>query len=341
MAKTDELLTIISMKCPNCHQLSDIEFTRELTTLPVPFLKFRKVGGINCKCHVCGRTFKYTNSDKLYRYMTKSGEAFQRSFFINNLISLAIPIIVAIAIVAIASIILPIAAPILNPSHTSLPRVSDNISTPLDLYSYNVDAANQTCYAFFQLSANGTPIDLVALNVSIRVNGNLTYKNIWRYSNKTVSWVNTSHVGSMLNHDDKVQVILNLSRYHFNSTDKVELLFQIFDHTPYVHSYAANAPDVMPVNTGNSSSLNVTGKATIFGHVYLNNFLSPGIMLTFSDMNDSHSIVVDNSGYYRISLLSNTPYTVIATDPDLGVLMNNTTSGTYVNNSTVDIRLHT
>lgn len=59
MAKTDELLTTIGMKCPNCHQLSDIEFHRELVTFPIPFLKLRKVGGITCKCHACGRTFKY------------------------------------------------------------------------------------------------------------------------------------------------------------------------------------------------------------------------------------------------------------------------------------------
>ncbi len=338
MVKTDELLTTIGMTCPNCHQISDIEFHRELDTLPIPFLKLVKVSGITCKCPACGRTFKYANSDKLYRYMNKSGKEFQRSYFINNLLALAIPIVIAIAIIAIASIVIPVVAPILSPPHTSLPRVSDNISTPLDLYRYNVDAANQTCYAFFQLSANGTPIDMTALNVSIMMNGNLTYKNIWRYGNRTISWVNASHVGSMLNHNDKVQVILNLSRYHFNSTDKVELLFQIFDHTPYVHSYTAN---IQAVPTVSAVSTNVTGKATIFGHVYLNNFASPGITLKFSDINDSHSIVVDNSGYYRISLLPNTPYTVIATDPDLGVLMNDTAPRTFVNNSTVDITLHT
>ena len=164
---------------------------------------------------------------------------------------------------------------------------------------------------------------------------------IWRYGNSSIKWVNTSHVGSMMSHDDKVEVILNLSRYHFNSTDKVELLFQIFDHTPYVHPYAADNQTVLPANPGNSSGLSGTGKATIYGHVYLNNFLSPGITLTFNDMNDSRSIVVDNSGYYRISLLPNMPYTVVATDSDLGVLMNDTTPKTYVNNTTVDIRLHT
>ncbi len=341
MVKTDELLTTIGMTCPNCYQISDIEFHRELVTFSIPFLKLIKVGGITCKCHACGRTFKYANSDKLYRYMNKSGKAFQRSFFVKNLLALAIPIIAIIAIVAIVSTLAQVAAPILNPPHTSLPRVSDNISTPLKLYSYNLDAANQTCYAFFQLSDNGTPIDMVALNVSIRINGNLTNMKIWQYNNKSIKWVNTSHVGSMMSHDDKAQVILNLSRYHFNSTDKVELLFQIFDHTPYVHSYKADNQTAQPVNAGNSSSPDRTGKATIFGHVYLNNFTSPGITLTFNDMNDSRSIVVDNSGYYRISLLPNMPYTVIATDRDMGVLMNDTAPRTFVNNSTVDFRLHT
>ena len=250
MVKTDELLTIIGMTCPNCHQLSDIEFHRELVTLPIPFLKLTKVGGITCKCHVCGKTFKYSNSDKLYRYMNKSGESFQRSFFINNLVTLAIPVIVAIAIIVIASIAIPVVTPILSPHNTNVPRVSDNIPTPLKLYGYNVDAANQTCYASFQLSDNGTPIDMVALNVSIRVNGNLTYMKIWRYGNSSISWVNTSHVGSMMSHGDKAQVILNLSRYHFNSTDKVELLFQIFDHTPYVHSYAADVQTVLAGQRG-------------------------------------------------------------------------------------------
>ena len=271
--------------------------------------------------------------------MNKSGEPFQRSFFINNLVMLAIPVIIAIAIIVIASIAIPVVTPILSPHNTNVPRVSDNIPTPLKLYGYNVDAANQTCYAFFQLSDNGTPIDMVALNVSIRVNGNLTYMKIWRYGNSSISWVNTSHVGSMMRRGDQAQVVLNLSRYHFNSTDKVELLFQIFDHTPYVHSYEADVRTVLPVSVVNSSG--GTGKVTIFGHVYLNNFISPGITLTFNDTKETRSIVADNSGYYRISLLPDTPYTLIASDSDIGVLMNDTTPRIFTNNSTIDIRLHT
>lgn len=338
MAKTDELLTTIGITCPNCHQISDIEFHRELVTLPIPFLKLIKVGGITCRCNACGKTFKYSNPDKLYRYMNKSGEAYQRSFFINNLVTLAIPVIVAIAILAIVSTIAQVATPILSPPGTGL-HVSENTPTPLKLYGYSEDAANQTCFASFQLSANSTPVDMAALNVSIRKNGNLTYTKIWRYDNSSISWVNTSHVGSMMGYDDKAQILLNMSRYHFNSTDKVELLFQIFDHTPYVHLYTTGNQTASPINGVNSSSPNVTVKVIVAGHVYLNNFTSPGIMLTFNDTSTLHSIVVDNAGYYRISLISNTPYTIMATDRDIGVLMNDTR--TFTSNSTLDIRLHT
>jgi hypothetical protein len=342
MAKTDELLTTIGMTCPDCRQFSDIEFHRELVTYSVPFLTLKKTSGITCKCHACGKSFKYSNPDKLYRYMNKSGKPYQRSFFVNNLMALAIPVIAVIAIIAIVSAIAQIAAPILNPADTG-PDALENTPTPLKLYSFSVDAANQTCYASFQLSDNSTPVDIEALNVSIRKNGNLTNMKIWRYGNDSISWINASHVGTMMGRDDKAQVTLNLSCYHFNSTDKVELLFQIFDYTPYVHLYTMpNLTDSKNNTTVmNASAKNGTPIAILSGHVYLNNLSSPRMLLTIGGNKKPLSIVTDNTGYYSISLTPNKSYTITASDPDIAGLKSYKTTVKLVNNTTLDIWLHT
>lgn len=340
MVKTDELLTTIDMTCPCCHQKAEIEFHRALDTLSVPYLKLKKIGGITGKCMACSQTFPYSNPSKLYKYMNKAGIPYQRSYLINNLVTISAPIIVLIALVAIILTIAPMVSPMLDNTLHNVLAAPGNEASPLVLYNFSVDSANQTSYATFKLDANSSPVDMSALNVSIWKNGNLSNTDIWRYSNSSISWSNKNHTGTMLDYDDMAKVKVNVSKYHFNGTDKVMLQYQILDTPAYVHAY----PIVNRTVTHNNTTISVnTGTTTpiLSGFVYLNNVTIPGINLTFAGGSKTRSMVTDNSGFYSISLTPNKTYSITVRDPDIANIKYNKTSVKIVNNTTLDIRLRT
>lgn len=340
MVKTDELLTTIYIACPCCHQKAEVEFHRALETLPVPFLKLKKIGGITGKCMACGQTFPYSHPSKLYKYMNKSGIPYQRSYLFNNLVSISAPIIVLIALIAIISTIAPMISPILDNALHNVLAASGDETSPLVLYSYSADAANQTIYATFKLAENSSPVDMDALNVSIWKNGNITNTSIWRYGNTSISWTGKNHTGSMLGPNDTAMVMVNVSKYHFNVTDKVELLFQILDTPAYVHAFAVSDQTPSHNNT-TAPGLNRSTIAILSGHVYFNNMARTGILLTFSGPITPRTLVSDNTGHYSISLIPNETYSIAISDPDIDGISYNTTTVNILNNTTFDIRLHT
>jgi hypothetical protein len=339
MVKTDELLTTINMACPCCHQKAEIEFHRELNTLSVPYLKLKKIGGITGKCPACGQTFPYSNPSKLYKYMNKAHIPYQRSYLFNNLVTIAAPIIVLIALIAIISTIAPMVSPMLDNALHSVLAGQENETSPLVLYNFSIDPVNQTSYATFKLDSNSSPVNMTTLNVSIWKNGDLSNTDIWQYSNSSISWSNKNHTGSMLDYDDMAKVKVNLSKYHFNGTDKVTLQYQILNMPAYVHAYAISNLTATHNNTTISVN-NKTDTPILSGFVYFNNVTIPGINLTFSGPR-TQSIVTDNSGYYSITLASNKTYSVLVDDPVFANIKYNKTSVKIVNNTTFDIRLHT
>jgi hypothetical protein len=340
MVKTDELLTTIYLTCPCCHQKAEIEFHRSIETLSVPFLKLKMMGGITGKCMACGQSFPYSNPSKLYKYMNKSGISYQRSYLFNNLVSISAPIIVLIALIAIISTIAPMVSPILDNALHNVMAAPGDESSPLVLYNYSADAANQTIYTTFKLAETSQPVDMAALNVSIWKNGNITNTSIWRYGNTSITWTGKNHAGSMLGPNDTAMVTVNVSKYHFNVTDKVEMLYQILDTPAYVHSFTVSNQTLSHNNT-TTSGLNGSTLAILSGHVYFNNMTRTGLLLTFSGPITPRTLISDNTGHYSISLIPNETYSIAITDPDIDGISYNTTTVNILNNTTYDIRLHT
>jgi hypothetical protein len=377
VGKTVTPLTTIKLTCPSCKKTMPVDFSHEVTSLPL--LKLEVAEGVIGKCCNCGHVFKHVNKDRVFKYMDTKKLAYRRPTVARNLITLIVPVFLVIILASVvAAFVYPgIGSPlagdgtangsptasvsITNGSNVSAannttvsPMPKPALPSPLKMNkTAHYDLARGKYYLPVTLAAGSSPVDLQKLTVSVGLNNRTITPSAWEYGEDSCLWGTHNTAGSGLGRNDTATIVVDMSYYNFDNTTPVSLDFTVPGYAPLAVYFKINrnvtATPVPPIIYdgvydfvyGESADYNATNIVTVSGRVIVNKWPASNIAVSFYDNYTTNSVTSIENGYYTINLAKNQTYRLQVSSDAYGTLLLDKQPRIFMNDTTLDIRVNT
>lgn len=379
MVKTFTPLTTIKLTCSSCKKTMPVDFSHEVTSLPL--LKLEVAEGVVGKCCNCGHVFKHVNKERVFTYMDKKKLAYRRPKVARNLITLIVPVLLVLVLASVvAAFVYPgvgagspqagdgaansssqAGVSITNGSGVSAannttvsPTPKPAPASPLKAdKSAHYDLARGKYYLPVTLAAGSTPVDLQKLTVSVGMNNRTITPSAWEYGEDSCLWGTHNTTGSMLGRNDTATIVVDMGYYNFGNTTPVSLDFTVPGYAPLAVYFKINRSNVAtPIPPiiydgvydfvyGESADYNSTSMVTVSGRVIVNKWPASNIAVSFYDSYTTNTVTSIENGYYTINLAKNQTYRLQVSSDAYGTLLLDKQPRIFMNDTTLDIRVNT